>query len=112
MWPNLGVPATVFWQWANQTQNALLNHYNRCAALLLSRAVLSGARFVSHASASRLAHCDDRRPSVEPQPRDRTLQSYGMGEEAATPVGTALDAGRRIQLSPLPCPLLLAPTSS
>jgi len=31
MWPNLGIAGTIFWQWANQTQNALLNHYNRAS---------------------------------------------------------------------------------
>eukprot|EP00808_Paulinella_micropora_P005012 g31683.t1 len=29
LFPNLSTPATFFFQWANQTQNALLNHYNR-----------------------------------------------------------------------------------
>jgi len=31
MWPNLGIFGISFWQWANQTQNALLNHYNRAS---------------------------------------------------------------------------------
>eukprot|EP01125_Pyxidicula_operculata_P021871 TRINITY_DN8713_c0_g1_i1.p1 TRINITY_DN8713_c0_g1~~TRINITY_DN8713_c0_g1_i1.p1 ORF type:complete len:328 (-),score=62.64 TRINITY_DN8713_c0_g1_i1:119-1009(-) len=30
--PNASLPTMIFWQWANQTQNALTNHYNRSGA--------------------------------------------------------------------------------
>jgi hypothetical protein len=80
MWPNLGVPATVFWQWANQTQNALLNHYNRCAALLLSRAVLSGLRFAAYALRRSQAVC--RASAAGPHPAELR---HGCGGRLAGP---------------------------